>query len=142
MWWSSRFLSVLIACTAASVVSATRLIESNALSLCQNSPNFTATYFSVRFTPNNRSLALSFDGVAAISGYVTADIVVNVYGYELTTESLNPCTMNLAGLCPMNAGNINVPNANIDIPENVVKRIPGWFPPETQQFCWTPWGRC
>ncbi|RAK76521.1 transient receptor potential ion channel family protein [Aspergillus fijiensis CBS 313.89] len=125
MWWSSRFLSGLIACTAASVVSATRLIESNALSLCQNSPNFTATYFSVRFTPNNRSLALSFDGVAAISGYVTADIVVNVYGYELTTESLNPCTMNLAGLCPMNAGNINVPNANIDIPENVVKRIPG-----------------
>ncbi|RAL11976.1 transient receptor potential ion channel family protein [Aspergillus homomorphus CBS 101889] len=125
MWWSSRLLSVLIACTAASFVSATRLIESNALSLCQNSPNFTATYFSVRFTPNNQSLALSFDGVAAISGYVTADVIIYVYGYEVTTETLNPCTMNVPGLCPMNAGNINVPIANIVIPDDVVKRIPG-----------------
>ncbi|PYH49857.1 transient receptor potential ion channel family protein [Aspergillus saccharolyticus JOP 1030-1] len=125
MWWSSRFLSLLIACTTATLVSATRLIESNALSLCQNSPNFTATYFNVRFTPNNQSLTLSFDGVAAISGYVTADVVIYVYGYEMTIETLNPCTMNLPGLCPMNAGDINVANANLVIPDDVVKRIPG-----------------
>lgn len=103
---------------------ATKLIESNALSLCQDSNNFTATYFSVTFTPNNRSLAFGFDGVAAISGKVKAEIILTAYGYTALRKELDPCEMNLAGLCPMQAGPIDVPNANIDLPEDVVSKIP------------------
>ncbi|PYI12680.1 TRP-domain-containing protein [Aspergillus sclerotiicarbonarius CBS 121057] len=124
MRWSTCLISALLTCTAP-LVAATRLIESNALNICQNSPNFTATYFSVRFTPGNQSLALSFDGVAAISGKVTADLLVDVYGYQLTGETLDPCKMGLQGLCPMSAGAINVQNAVIKIPDDVVHRIPG-----------------
>ncbi|PWY86943.1 TRP-domain-containing protein [Aspergillus heteromorphus CBS 117.55] len=124
MRWATCLISALVT-SVVPLVAATRLIESNALNVCQNSPNFTATHFSVRFTPNNHSLALSFDGVAAISGYVTAELKINVYGYQLTSETLDPCKMNLQGLCPMSAGAINVQNANIDIPQDVVGKIPG-----------------
>lgn len=124
MRWSTCLTSALLASTAP-LAAATRLIESNALNICQDSNNFTATYFSVRFTPDNRSLVLSFDGVAAISGKVTADLSVDVYGYQLTGETLDPCKMNIEGLCPMSAGAINVQNTPIQIPEDVVRRIPG-----------------
>ncbi|PYH99892.1 DUF907 domain protein [Aspergillus ellipticus CBS 707.79] len=124
MRWTTCLIGALVT-SLVPLVTATRLIESNALNICQNSPNFTATHFSVRFTPNNQSLALSFDGVAAISGYVTAELSINVYGYQLASETLDPCKMNLQGLCPMSAGAINVQNANIDIPQDVVDKIPG-----------------
>lgn len=103
---------------------ATKLIESNALSLCQDSNNFTATYFSVTFTPNNHSLAFAFDGVAAISGKVKAEIVLTAYGYTALRKELDPCEMGLAGLCPMQTGPIDVPRANLDLPESVVSQIP------------------
>lgn len=108
-----------------SPVSAVKLIKSNSLNLCQDSSNFTATYFSVTFTPNNRSLAFSFDGVTSISGHVTAELVLTAYGYQAMKKILNPCEMDLQGLCPMSAGPINLPEANVEVPEDVVSHIPG-----------------
>ncbi|KAF9891961.1 hypothetical protein FE257_002924 [Aspergillus nanangensis] len=121
----SFFLSLLVAVLSTPLVSALKLIESNALNLCQDSSNFTATYFSVMFTPHNRSLEFSFDGVAAISGKVTAEIILNAYGLEALRKELNPCEMNLPGLCPMNTGPIDVPKALIEVPEDVINIIPG-----------------
>lgn len=114
----------------APLAGATKLIESNALSLCQDSSNFTATYFSVTFTPNNRSLAFGFDGVASISGKVKAELILTVYGYAALRKELDPCEMNLAGLCPMQAGPIDVPTANIAIPESVVSQFPSKYTPQ------------
>jgi hypothetical protein len=112
----------------APLVSALNLIESNSLNLCQDSTNFTATYFSVTFTPNNRSLAFAFDGVAAISGKVTAELVLTAYGYTALRKSINPCdSPELAGLCPMSTGPIDVPSANIVLPDDVVSQIPREF---------------
>ncbi|GIJ97943.1 hypothetical protein Aspvir_000050 [Aspergillus viridinutans] len=106
--------------------SATRLIESNALNICQDSSNFTATYFNVLFTPDNRTLVFSFDGVASISGKVTADLILYVYGYAIPQRTLDPCkTDKMKGFCPMNAGPIDVPTASIQVGEDVVKQIPG-----------------
>ncbi|KAI9932819.1 hypothetical protein ASPWEDRAFT_22583 [Aspergillus wentii DTO 134E9] len=123
-----RLLS-LLACLyvgfLAPLVSAVNLIESKSLNLCQDSSNFTATYFSVTFTANNRSLAFSFDGVAAITGKVTADITLTAYGYEAFKKTINPCDMpELKGLCPMTAGSIDVPIANMELSEDVVSQIP------------------
>ncbi|KAL5361406.1 hypothetical protein BJX96DRAFT_84519 [Aspergillus floccosus] len=119
------FLSLLVAFQSTPLVSAVKMIESNALILCQDSSNFTATYFSVLFTPENRTLEFSFDGVAAISGKVTAEIVLDAYGYTALRKELDPCKMNLPGLCPMNTGPIDVPKAQIEIPQDVVNSIPG-----------------
>ncbi|KAG2418159.1 hypothetical protein HFD88_001260 [Aspergillus terreus] len=119
------FLSLLVAFQSTPLVSAVKMIESNALNLCQDSSNFTATYFSVLFTPENRTLEFSFDGVAAISGKVVAELVLDAYGYTALKKELDPCEMNLPGLCPMNTGPIDVPKAQIEIPQDVVNSIPG-----------------
>ncbi|KMK61277.1 hypothetical protein Y699_02118 [Aspergillus fumigatus Z5] len=117
------FLAFLRLCLPASAV---RLIESNALNICQDSSNFTATYFNVLFTPDNRTLTFSFDGVASISGKVTADLTLYVYGYAIPQKTIDPCkTDKMKGFCPMNAGPIDVPTASIEVGEDVVRRIPG-----------------
>ncbi|KAE8394338.1 hypothetical protein BDV23DRAFT_179820 [Aspergillus alliaceus] len=109
---------------AYTVVLADEFIESRALSLCSNSREFTATYFNVRFTPKNRTIALSFNGKSSISGKVIAELIITVYGYTAMTKVLNPCEMDLAGLCPVRAGEIPVMNTNIKIPDSVISQIP------------------
>ncbi|KAE8147398.1 hypothetical protein BDV25DRAFT_169113 [Aspergillus avenaceus] len=100
-------------------------IESRALNLCSNSLEFTATYFNVKFTPQNRSIALSLNGRSTISGKVIAELIITVYGYTAMRRVLNPCDMDLAGLCPVRPGPIPVMSSNIKIPDSVVAQIPG-----------------
>ncbi|KAI9368780.1 hypothetical protein BJX61DRAFT_536978 [Aspergillus egyptiacus] len=104
---------------------AVRLIESNALTLCQDSSNFTATYFHVKYTPDNNSLLIGFDGVSAISGRVEATLVLDAYGYTALSHTINPCDLNLEGLCPMNTGPIDVRDIPLEIPDDVSSNIPG-----------------
>ncbi|KAL2835211.1 hypothetical protein BDW59DRAFT_168466 [Aspergillus cavernicola] len=124
-----RLLSVFVCFLAAilhtPLVAADRLIESNALTLCQDSSNFTATYFHVKYTPGNNSLVVGFDGVSAISGYIEATIVLDAYGYTALTQTFNPCDMDLEGLCPMNTGPIDVRDIPLELPDDVNTQIPG-----------------
>ena len=103
--------------------SAGRLIESKSLNPCQANSSFTATLFNVAFTPDNNSLAFDVVGVSSISGYVTAEIEAIAYGYTAVKQTLDPCTQNLEGMCPMNTGQINI-QSNINIPDNVINQIP------------------
>ncbi|KNG81098.1 hypothetical protein ANOM_010275 [Aspergillus nomiae NRRL 13137] len=115
----------LFALLASRLVLAEEYIESRALNLCSNSLEFTATYFNVRFTPRNRTIALSFNGRSSISGKVVAELIITVYGYTAMTKVLNPCDMDLEGLCPVRAGELPVMNTNIKIPDSVISQIPG-----------------
>lgn len=108
-----------------SPVSATKLIKTNSLNLCSESRNLTAKYFSVTYTPANNSLSLSFDLYAAISGHVTAELVLSAYGYEAMKKELDPCQMGIKGLCPMNPGEIPLEQTPIPVPASVAKSIPG-----------------
>ena len=105
------------------LVSAERLIESKSLNPCQDNSLFTATLFNVVFTPDNNSLAFDIVGVSSISGHVTAEIDLIAYGYNALHETLDPCTQNLEGMCPMNTGQINI-QSNLNIPPSVIKDIP------------------
>ena len=104
--------------------SAERIIESNSLNPCQSNSSFTATLFNVVFTPANNSLSFDIVGVSSISGYVIAEIDFYAYGYQALRETLDPCTQNLEGMCPMNTGQINI-QSNINIPSDVESQIPG-----------------
>ncbi len=106
------------------LASAERMIESKSLNPCQDNSLFTATLFNVVFTPDNNSLAFDIVGVSSISGHVTAEVDVIAYGYNAIQKTLDPCSQNLAGMCPMNTGQINI-QSNIDIPDSVIKDIPG-----------------
>lgn len=124
--WSSSPITFLLASTVtlSPFASALRLIESKSLNLCQDNSNFTASLFNVLFTPDNHTLAFDVVGVSSIQGNVTAEIQLIAYGLTAIKQTLDPCAMNLPGLCPMSTGQINS-QFNIDVGADVVKRIPG-----------------
>jgi len=120
----SAGLAFAVLSSLSSVASAERLIESKSLDPCQDNSSFTATLFNVVFTPDNNSLAFDVVGVSSISGYVLAELDAIAYGYQALSQTIDPCTSNLQGMCPMNPGQINI-QSNIDIPNNVIARLPG-----------------
>ncbi|KAK1139075.1 putative flavin carrier protein 3 [Aspergillus melleus] len=120
----AHLLSVLSVLFFSSGSSSLELIESRALNLCSDSLSLTAEHFNVVFTPQNQSMALSLDGSSKITGFVKAELVLTVYGYEALRKILDPCDMSLDGLCPVRAGPLPMMSTNIKIPENVVSQIP------------------
>lgn len=100
------------------------ILESESLESCQANSGFTATLFEVAFTPNNNSIAFDVVAVSTISGNVSAEIDVTVYGYSILQRTLNPCELDLTGLCPLAAGEINI-QSNIVLPSSVISSIPG-----------------
>lgn len=117
------WLSLTAICSLSVLASAERLIESKSLNPCQANSSFTATLFNVAFTPDNNSLSFDIVGVSSISGYVIADIEAIAYGYLAVNQTLDPCTQNLEGMCPMNTGQINI-QSNIVIPDSVINDVP------------------
>ncbi|KZF18967.1 TRP-domain-containing protein [Xylona heveae TC161] len=104
---------------------AVRMLEAKSLNPCMENSKFTATLFSVVFTPDNRTVTFNINGISSISGNVTAELEVIAYGYTAVRQSLNPCKMNLEGMCPMNTGQINLPGNIPDISPDVVNQVPG-----------------
>ncbi|WEW57628.1 Putative flavin carrier protein 3 [Emydomyces testavorans] len=108
------------------VASAIKLIESKSLIPCQDNSNFTATLFNVLFTPHNNSLAVDLVGVSSISGNVTAQLELIAYGFTAIKETLNPCKLNLGGLCPMTKGPINIKTNFVNnLSPDIVNKVPG-----------------
>lgn len=109
----------------APMASALKLLESNALSVCMESSNFTATYFNVVFYPNNNSLVVGFDGVSFITGNVVAEMTLTAYGYEAYSKTLNPCDIEGMGMCPMAPGPMDLGPLSLDLPKDTADSIPG-----------------
>ncbi|KAF1813480.1 TRP-domain-containing protein [Eremomyces bilateralis CBS 781.70] len=106
--------------------SADRLLQSTALSACMKNPKFSASRFNVLFTPDDAIVHFNVTGNSLISGNVTAALDVFAYGYKAVSTDLNPCdSEDLAGLCPMNTGPINIKNSNAPLSEDVIKQVPG-----------------
>ncbi|KAL2830851.1 hypothetical protein BDW59DRAFT_140887 [Aspergillus cavernicola] len=107
-----------------SPVTATRLIESSTLDVLETG-NFSVAHFTARFTPNNRTLALDLLGETAITGYVTAEVVIVIYGYETNSQTVDPCNIDgLDGFCPMQSGALDL-DTEFQVPADVLGNIPG-----------------
>lgn len=118
------FLTFFVAFLAP-MASAVKLLESNALSVCMESSNFTATYFNVVFYPGNNSLSIGFDGVSYISGKVIADMTLTAYGYEAYSSTIDPCTISGMGMCPMAPGPIDLGPVSLPLPAGTAAKVPG-----------------
>lgn len=103
---------------------AMNLLESSSLNPCQANSQFTASLFNVVFTPQNASIAFDIVGVSSIQGNVTILAQASAYGYTLLNQTIDPCTSNLGGFCPMSTGPINLA-ANIPVGKDVVDKLPG-----------------
>lgn len=126
MRFSLKSLITVLATLSLSPLSlADRVIESNSLNSCSKGSLFTATLFNVAFTPGNNSIGININGVSSISGNVTAQLEVIAYGFTILNQTLDPCTMGLSGFCPMQSGNqLNIVT-NIQVSDDVEKKVPG-----------------
>lgn len=130
-----RVFLVSVSCVVfflSSLVSALNLVESKALIQCSDYVGISATHFEAVFTPHNQSVAVTFDGVFDISGNVTVEVILKVYGYTALRQKLNPCDLDLPGLCPANPGVIHAMNSNLKIPQEIIDQIPGEYGCDTR----------
>ncbi|KAL3960710.1 hypothetical protein ACCO45_005827 [Purpureocillium lilacinum] len=104
--------------------SAERLLLSNSLNTCQQDSSFSASLFNVVYTPSNNSASVQMVVTSSIQGKVMFDLAISAYGYQFLRRTLNPCDMDLAGLCPMVAGK-NSFGFNLAVGEDAAKQIPG-----------------
>ena len=118
------FLNFFVAFLAP-LVSAVKLLESNALNVCMESSNFTATFFNVVYYPGNNSLMVGFDGVSYISGKVVADITLTAYGINFYQNTINPCDIQGMGMCPMAPGPIDLSDVSLPISGDTASSLPG-----------------
>ncbi|KAK3682946.1 hypothetical protein B0T22DRAFT_297586 [Podospora appendiculata] len=100
------------------------ILRSSSLAACQVNSGFTASLFDVVFTPSNGSVAINMIAFSSIQGYVIFDISILAYGYPIVKTTIDPCTSNLPGLCPMTSGNLNNP-FNLPVGPSAIASIPG-----------------
>ena len=86
---------------------------------------FTANLFQFSLTPDNKTASVEINGFSSISGNVVAVVQVIAYGFTIVNETVNPCTIDLAGFCPMTKGGLSLPQSTIPLEADVLSQIPG-----------------
>lgn len=82
---------------------AEQMLTSSSLNTCQDNSGFTASLFDVTYTPHNATAFIDIVAVSSIQGNVLFDVSITAYGYQIIRQQVDPCTIGLAGLCPMYA---------------------------------------
>ncbi len=103
---------------------AEHVLRSSSLAACQDNSGFTASLFDVVFTPNNLTASINMLATSSIEGYVVFDVSIFAYGYPIIRTKVDPCTSNLAGLCPMTSGKLDNP-FNLPVTKDAIAQIPG-----------------
>ncbi|KAH6697564.1 DUF907 domain-containing protein [Plectosphaerella plurivora] len=106
------------------MVGAERVLQSMSLNSCQEESSFSATLFNVVFTPSNNSASINIVAVVSVQGSVVFDVALSVYGLQILRQVVDPCKLDLAGLCPMSPGNLNM-KFNVDLGDAVNSQVPG-----------------
>ncbi|KAI0972409.1 hypothetical protein F4678DRAFT_59711 [Xylaria arbuscula] len=121
---SVRPALLLSALAAVGVEAAEPMLSSTSLNSCQANSQFTASLFNVVYTPNNNSASIDVVATSSVEGFVDFDISVVAYGYQIIKQTISPCDLGLAGLCPMTAGKIPL-KFNFDVDPSAKSLIPG-----------------
>ena len=126
MWSFSRTPLVLLAAMASMLApaSAARMLTSTSLNTCQDHSDFSASLFNVVYYPDNNTASINIVATSSVQGYVKFDVSASAYGYNFVNTVLDPCSVdNLAGLCPMIAGKIQI-LFDLSISPSTAKDIP------------------
>ena len=99
------------------------MLSSTSLNSCQTNSQFTASLFNVVYTPKNNSASVNVVATSSVEGYVEFDVSVVAYGYQIIKQTVDPCDLGLAGLCPMTAGKIPL-KFNFDVDPSATTAIP------------------
>lgn len=105
------------------LVAGENVLQTTSLNTCQSSSKFSATKFDVVFTPNNNSVSVNMVATSSIQDSVIFDFAVSAYGYQIIRQTINPCDTSLAGFCPMQPGDTDVPFI-LQVSPSATKQIP------------------
>ncbi|SPN97277.1 probable Calcium_related spray protein [Cephalotrichum gorgonifer] len=105
-------------------ISAEPILQSTSLNTCSDDSGFSASLFKCVFTPNNGSASIDMVATITVEGMVIFDIAVYAYGLEIIRQEVNPCDINLVGLCPMQRGRLAIPPFNLDV-GGAASAVPG-----------------
>ena len=100
------------------------MLKTNSLNTCQENSSFTASLFNLVYTPSNDSVTINIVAVSSIQGSVEFDVEISAYGYAFFKKVLDPCDIDLAGLCPMTSGELDL-KFNLPVSEGAESNIPG-----------------
>ncbi|KAK5987260.1 Flavin carrier protein 2 [Cladobotryum mycophilum] len=101
-----------------------RMLISNSLNACQQDSSLQASLFNLVYTPQNNSASINMVATSSVQGKVHFDISASAYGYTFLRQTVDPCDINLAGLCPMVSGKIAF-GFNLPVSPDAAKQIPG-----------------
>ncbi|WYZ42251.1 hypothetical protein EsH8_V_001146 [Colletotrichum jinshuiense] len=87
---------------------AERILQSLSLNNCQKESDFSASLFNVVVSADNGSVTANVAAVVSIEGKAIFDVALRIYGFEYMRQTIDPCTANLQGLCPMKPGKIDM----------------------------------
>ncbi|RFU77981.1 calcium- spray [Trichoderma arundinaceum] len=107
-----------------SPAAAEKMLLSNSLNLCQQDSSLQASLFNVVYTPANNSASINMVATSSVQGKVQFDIEASAYGYTFLRQTLDPCDIGLAGLCPMVSGKLAF-GFNLPVSASASDRIPG-----------------
>lgn len=101
------------------VTSNSKHLKTSSLLTCMENSGFTASYFDVRYYPDNQTAVFKINAVTTISANVTIQVQVITYGLNVIEKSFDLCSLNEVTLCPLSAGRIDVSSSyqiTTDIP--------------------------
>lgn len=109
-----------------SAVSADRYIKTTSLLTCMSDSALTASYFDVKFYPENYTVVFDVDATTTISGNVTAKVTVIAYGINVISETFSLCDLGMSSLCPLSSGTNRIEvDSNYVISSSIADMIPG-----------------
>ena len=106
-------------------VCATNLLRATSLTPCSTDGAISINHFSVLFFPGNNSAQISFDGIINYSGKFVMEIELLIYGYKALTKYIDPCSLDVSGLCPLQTKELEIPATSVTIDSDMLSEIPG-----------------
>ncbi|KAG7897469.1 hypothetical protein KL935_005094 [Ogataea polymorpha] len=101
-----------------------KYIKSSSLLTCMENSEFSSSYFDVTFYPDNSTVVIDIDGNSLISGYVTADLSLVVYGLNVYSTTVDLCSLDYATLCPISSGRLSISGYSYKITSDMINKIP------------------
>lgn len=122
--WAALLLLLQLSVVAAkNVTASSKHLRTSSLLTCMENSEFTASYFDVRYYPENSTVVFKIDALTTISENVTVKAEVITYGLKVVERSFDLCSLNEATLCPLAAGRIDV-RSSYQISSDITKQIP------------------
>ncbi|ODQ67231.1 TRP-domain-containing protein [Nadsonia fulvescens var. elongata DSM 6958] len=99
-------------------------LAASSLVTCMDKSLFSASQFDVKFYPNNRTVHYSIVATSEIDGKITAVADVYAYGFKILSQTIDFCSLNLAQICPISPGQIDLTSTS-ELGKSIVDGIPG-----------------